>query len=559
MKRTLFFLFLLLAVAGVCAKREKAWPQTLRNYPSGAVDEYHFRPGYVVVRGEIKGGAPSEQGKTLSMIGENQFTGDDFVKVISVDSTGHFCASVLVPYSQYFYLGYFRPAFAAVGDTLDVSLAWHAETDNYTVDYGASSGVTGEVNRIWPKLYAQFFGGEAAESPCETKDRQVMMEYKKRKLEEFRAIVCAVDADTLSLLQGCSDFAKDVLKSSLLACIPEQIGGQYRQYRWMVLDENRETPPEKLIRPAEWWDFLSRCEAVLLDNPCMLLAESAEVLINNLEFGPLSAYMLLGNDLVRVRKMEDPEELGDYTENFVLPSIYDRGLHRRMLEHRQGTLLSIADYYRMATDSICGRYRLNNNFMMQICLLHCALDMDNASSDAGVLHTVAERFAGAVPHFSNKIVAHHAVDAYRRFVVEREGHKSGASLSSEADVLFDALVGKYRGNVVFVDFWGLGCGPCRHGMLRQRADVEYFEGKPVRFLYVCNEKESPRADSEAFMESNGIKGEHIYLTDDEWNLLMEKFQFVGIPFCLLLDKEGNIVERNGEPSREVIEMFLNKD
>ena len=169
---------------------------------------------------------------------------------------------------------------------------------------------------------------------------------------------------------------------------------------------------------------------------------------------------------------------------------------------------------------------------------------------------MAERFAGAIPLFSDKIVAHRAVDAYRKFVVSKEVNKPEVSLSPEGDALFNALLEKYKGNVIFMDLWGLGCGPCRAGMLNQRADVEYFRDKPVRFLYLCNEKDSPRDLSEEFMNSNGIKGEHIYLTEDEWNHLAKKFQFAGIPFCVLIDKEGNIVSRKNGVTRSMIETLL---
>ena len=43
------------------------------------------------------------------------------------------------------------------------------------------------------------------------------------------------------------------------------------------------------------------------------------------------------------------------------------------------------------------------------------------------------------------------------------------------------------------------------------------------------------------MTENNIKGEHIYITHDEWNLLSAKFQFAGPPFSTGVDKDGNIV------------------
>lgn len=554
MKRTIFFFLVVLTMTQGWARKVKTLPQTLHNYPSGVIDEYHFRPGYVVVRGCVKD-VPSNKYGTLSLVGEDMFLCKDFVETIKVDSTGRFCTSVLIPHSQFFNFGNLAWPFVAVGDTLDVTITGHPETGDETV-VCAGTGVTGEVNRVWPRLDEQFFSGKTMKEPWKIKGRQDMLEWKKQALEEFRAVVCAIDADTIGLLDGCSDFTRDVLKSSLLARIPLLIGVACLRVRWAARDGQLGVPSERSVSVQEAWDFLHECESYILDNPCMIFAFDGKYLINKLEFGPLDTYLFLGNQLNRECSSSDPKPLTNYKGNFVLPAFYDSKMHRKMREHYQDRLLSVADYYQMASDSICSRYRLHNSFMMQICLLHAALNVEEETAEEQYLYTIAERFAGAIPLFTDKIVAHRAVDAYRKFVVSKEGHKPEVSLSPEGDALFNALLEKYKGNVIFMDLWGLGCGPCRAGMLHQRADVEYFKDKPVRFLYLCNEKDSPRDLSEEFMNSNGIKGEHIYLTEDEWNHLAKKFQFTGIPFSVLIDKAGNIVSRKNGVTRSMIETLL---
>ena len=107
-----------------------------------------------------------------------------------------------------------------------------------------------------------------------------------------------------------------------------------------------------------------------------------------------------------------------------------------------------------------------------------------------------------------------------------------------------------------MDFWGIGCGPCRKGMLNQRTLVEQYKDAPVRFLYICNEKDSPREPSEKFLTDNNIQGEHIFISSDEWNLLTNKFQFNAIPFTLLIDRNGNIVEKNVPPTAAKLDELL---
>ena len=162
-----------------------------------------------------------------------------------------------------------------------------------------------------------------------------------------------------------------------------------------------------------------------------------------------------------------------------------------------------------------------------------------------------------MPLFTASSICHHAVDVYRRFVIEREGNaRMEASVSTPGDSLFQSLKDKYAGNVIYMDFWGIGCGPCRMGMLQQRTLVDKYKDSPVRFLYICNQKDSPREQSEEFLSDNSIQGEHIFLSSDEWNLLTNKFQFNAIPFTLLVDRNGNIVEKNVQPTAARLDELL---
>lgn len=556
--------FILVALAALCtlpvmARKVKPLLRTLRNYPSGIVDEYHFRPGYIVVRGRVENVSLESCG-TLQLTGRDIFTEKEFVETIAVDTAGRFCTSVLVPHSQFFTLGFDGTVFAAVGDTLDVTVTDISQFGEMTMACGGT-GVTGEVNRVWPQLRRQFHLDTTDEKPWEAHDRQVMMDWRKRKLDEFRSIVRAIDADTISLMDGCSAFARDVLKSCLLVRIPEYFGEAFHQYWWRSMDEKRQTPPEKRIVQKEIWNFLHECEPYLLDNPCILMAEYADILINSLEFGPMGAYMFLGNGFDDTTSDMDSEDMTIYKVHYALPALYDREEHRNMLEFRNGKLLSVAEYYQMATDTICSIYGLKNSFMMQVCLAHEVLrdamrEMEGESEVEGwFFRTVAERLAGAIPQFTNRLVAQRVVDTYRHFVAKKEGLRPEPSLSLEGDSIFNALVERYRGNVLVMDFWGMACAPCRAGMLGQREDVEYFKDKPVRFLYICNERDSPREPSEKWMNDNSIRGEHIFLTNDEWNYMVKKFQFLGIPFHVTVDRKGRVVSTH-DPFRDDIEELL---
>ncbi len=548
----LTLLLALVAMAGQAKLKPKVIT-TLRGYPSGTIDEYHFHAGKAVVRGRFVNRA-EHSFSTFNVTGTDQFSNQEFVRTINIEADGSFLELISLPHSGWVYFdgAEIPPAFIAVGDTLDLLI--NGTGDETTI---SGSGATGEVNSVWPQLETQFASKET-QTPWEAMNREFMLEWKNRKVRELDRIASAIDADTIAALKDCSNYAKDVLKTSLLAMPLEQMLVAVHQWRWRTRNEDGKPNPALTITSDSFFDFLSARQSYLMDNPLMIFAADGSGVINNMEFFVLNAYLFLANNMERWSKSTDSDELGNYKENFVLPHNYDPALHREMLEFDKGHLLSVADYYAMCSDSIRSRFKLDHTgFMMQLCLLHRVLDFDFEGSDGWFLTRKAEELAGAIPQFTASSICHHAVDVYRRFVIEREGNaRMEASVSTPGDSLFQSLKDKYAGNVIYMDFWGIGCGPCRMGMLQQRTLVDKYKDSPVRFLYICNEKDSPREPSQKFLTDNGIQGEHLFLSSDEWNLLTNKFQFNAIPFTLLIDRNGNIVEKNVPPTAAKLDELL---
>ena len=553
-RRTIITALLAVLTFTCCIAKKKPELNTrLAGYPSGTIDEYHFHAGKAVILGRFVNRTERDI-STFNVLGTDQFSNQDFVRTINIDPDGSFLEQILLPHSGWVYFegADIQPAFIAVGDTLEILI------DDLKGEATLSgSCVTGEVNGIWPRLEAQFASKET-QTPWEGLNREFMLEWKNRKVKELDLIAEAINADTITLLSGCSNYAKDVLKTSLLTMPLEQILVAAHQWMWRTSREDGKTDPALTIPASTFFDFLSARQSYLMDTPLMIFAADGGRVINNMEFFVLNAYLFLANDMERWSKSTDSEELGNYKENFILPHDYNAALHREMLEYDKGNLVSVADYYAMCSDSLRSHFRLDHTgFMMQLCLLHRVLDFDYEGSPHFFLTRKAEELAAAIPLFTDRAISHHAVDAYRRFVIEREGGLlTPSSTSTPGDSLYQALKERYAGNVIYMDFWGIGCGPCRKGMLDQRTLVEEYKDAPVRFLYICNEKDSPREPSEKFLSDNNIQGEHIFLSSDEWNHITNKFQFNAIPFTLLIDRDGNIVEKNVPPTTTKINELL---
>lgn len=116
-----------------------------------------------------------------------------------------------------------------------------------------------------------------------------------------------------------------------------------------------------------------------------------------------------------------------------------------------------------------------------------------------------------------------------------------ASADTSSDVL-QQLGEKYKGKVVYVDFWGTWCIPCLEEMRVVPEIKKVFEGQPVVFLYLA--VHSDQDAWEEMIRREQIQGEHYRLTDKEFARLNRRVSVTSFPRYLLIDKNGAITNVN---------------
>lgn len=143
----------------------------------------------------------------------------------------------------------------------------------------------------------------------------------------------------------------------------------------------------------------------------------------------------------------------------------------------------------------------------------------------------------------------HYLDAYNANLIKENQEKLAAFESNtsfvinetpeaEGEELFEKIMEKYKGKLVFVDFWATWCGPCRRGMEKINPLKEELKDEDIAFVYITN----PSSPVDTWKKMiPGISGEHYRLTQDEWNILATKFKIGGIPHYTLVDKTGKVV------------------
>jgi thiol-disulfide isomerase/thioredoxin len=128
--------------------------------------------------------------------------------------------------------------------------------------------------------------------------------------------------------------------------------------------------------------------------------------------------------------------------------------------------------------------------------------------------------------------------------------------NAEGDKLFDAIMSKYKGKLVYVDFWATWCGPCRSGIKEIKPLKEELQNKNIAFVYITDES-SPEQTYNNMIPT--IKGEHYRLTNDEYRYLAAKFNISGIPHYVLVDKNGKVISPElGHKSNEELKSLFQK-
>lgn len=101
--------------------------------------------------------------------------------------------------------------------------------------------------------------------------------------------------------------------------------------------------------------------------------------------------------------------------------------------------------------------------------------------------------------------------------------------------VIDSILSKHHGKVIFVDFWATWCMPCCEAMIKSECVKKDFENKEVVFVDITDPSSPPKIWEQRISK---IRGEHYYVTKNEWTRLCKTYNISGIPHYLIFDKKG---------------------
>lgn len=114
----------------------------------------------------------------------------------------------------------------------------------------------------------------------------------------------------------------------------------------------------------------------------------------------------------------------------------------------------------------------------------------------------------------------------------------------------------FKGKVVYVDVWASWCSPCRRQFPFSLELQEKFTAKEkskIVFLYISiDENEEAWKKASETMQIHGVN----VIAKGGWkSSIISHFKIQGIPRCLLIDKNGNVVDENAKKPSQTEEIY----
>lgn len=221
------------------------------------------------------------------------------------------------------------------------------------------------------------------------------------------------------------------------------------------------------------------------------------------------------DSLVKIKELENNNDIiGRY-------NIYKRQVIRNCSDFAQDLELSIL-YYQLVTDGLLDVYE--------------KVSASTPIMDKSLNNILQKKYISSKSAIENPQLFDHA-------------HLTKIS-SDIVKPIIDTIINNFKGDVLYIDFWAPWCGPCMFEMPYSKKIQNIFENKDVRFIYLAN-----RCTEESWKTTiydKQISGEHFLLTDNQFKVLSNQFNFSGIPHYLLVDKTGNIISNEApRPSNDI--------
>jgi peroxiredoxin len=109
---------------------------------------------------------------------------------------------------------------------------------------------------------------------------------------------------------------------------------------------------------------------------------------------------------------------------------------------------------------------------------------------------------------------------------------------------------RFKGKVVYVDFWSVDCAPCIYEIKNNVPQLhEHYKSKDVVFINICID--TIETEWKAALEKYKLDGINLITEGWNYNPLCKTYNVNSIPHHVLIDKFGKIINNNGPKVTEL--------
>lgn len=143
------------------------------------------------------------------------------------------------------------------------------------------------------------------------------------------------------------------------------------------------------------------------------------------------------------------------------------------------------------------------------------------------------------PAFAEDVAAHNQASLDLLSSLDRSSLKETPAVAD--DKVFDAIVAPHKGKVVMVDLWNTWCRPCRMALAENEpAKATELASDDIVWIYIADES----SDEVQYLKMiQDIKGIHYKVNKTQINAIRNRFDVDGIPYYILVDRNGKATGR----------------
>ena len=425
------------------------------------------------------------------------------------------------------------PFFVRPGETVDV-IVRPDEHGRYDCIY--SGGSSREVER-WLKsdLRLQQLGSRLSHFEGTFKEANLLAEQVWQNMLHRIDVISRRDHFTpmethLALSEMQSIFTMSLMDFAMYSGNRLKSWTQHEDGNWTqtILD----SVEVKNLEDVNNYSLLQRID---FDNPLLLANHDFFFTVNRIQFAE------------PVRKATN-EVMEDENGNYV----YDLANRKLSIEKGNAMLVEMTGKRNNLTAQLCMLNDMERSFdlwrqnemMIPVFRADTTLTKEKCDSIAANSETVSNMYPLYLSMFTNPYIRQKA----EQFCQEQMAQKELASPLPEgpgAEIIRNVLA-KYQGRYVMIDFWGMGCGPCRAAIQSSKAlRAEIAKRDDVKLVFIAGERTTEGSEGYKKYVAEWLAGEDaVCVTNADFRRLQELLEFSGIPHYETFTPDGRRVRED---------------